>query len=78
MLSENKHDLTERPIYKKLILFFLPIFAGNVFQQLYVTVDAIVIGRFAGLYRVAHIHSLWCRRDCTGVLLIYVRRLKVG
>lgn len=43
-----KQKLTEGPIGKQLFRFFLPILFGTFFQQLYNTVDAIVVGRFVG------------------------------
>ena len=43
-----KETLTEGSIGKQLINFFLPIMFGTFFQQLYNTVDAIVVGRFVG------------------------------
>ena len=46
--TEAHHDLTRGPIGKKLVFFFLPIAAGTIFQQLYNTVDAMVVGRFVG------------------------------
>ena len=44
----GNHDLTTGVIWKKLILFFLPIAAGTLFQQLYNTVDTMVVGKFVG------------------------------
>lgn len=41
-------DLTRGPIGKMLFLFFLPIAAGNLFQQLYNTADALIIAKFVG------------------------------
>lgn len=40
-------DLTEGPIIKNLLLFAMPLFAGQLLQQLYNMVDAWVIGNFA-------------------------------
>lgn len=40
--------LTEGSIGKALLKFFFPIMFGTFFQQLYNTVDAIVVGRFVG------------------------------
>jgi putative efflux protein, MATE family len=45
---ENQYDLTQGVIWKKLLLFFLPIAVGTLFQQLYNTVDAVVVGQFVG------------------------------
>lgn len=41
-------DLTEGNIPKQIFYFTLPMLIGNVFQQLYNTVDSIIIGRFEG------------------------------
>ena len=46
-------DLTQGPIWKKLILFFLPIAASTWFQQLYNAVDSIIVGRFVGTEALA-------------------------
>lgn len=41
-------DLTEGNIPKQIFYFTMPMLIGNVFQQLYNTVDSIIIGRFEG------------------------------
>ena len=43
---ENK--ITEGVIWKQLLLFFFPILVGTFFQQLYNTVDAVIVGRVVG------------------------------
>ncbi|MDO5540744.1 MAG: MATE family efflux transporter [Eubacteriales bacterium] len=40
--------ITEGVIWQQLLIFFFPILIGTFFQQLYNTVDAVVVGRFAG------------------------------
>ena len=50
---ENRNDLTQGVIWKKLIVYFLPIAAGTLFQQLYNAVDAIVVGKFVGTEALA-------------------------
>ena len=47
MLNKNI-NLLSGEIYKSLILFAVPIFLSNVFQQLYSTVDMVVVGYFLG------------------------------
>ena len=47
-LKETQNDLTQGVIWKKLLAFFFPILLGLLFQQLYNTVDAVIIGRFCG------------------------------
>ncbi|HIS30413.1 MAG TPA: MATE family efflux transporter [Candidatus Limivivens intestinipullorum] len=42
------NQITEGRIWKPLLMFFLPIALGTLFQQLYNTVDAVVVGRFVG------------------------------
>ena len=41
-------SITEGSIIKPLLLFFFPILFGTFFQQLYNTVDALVVGNFIG------------------------------
>ena len=47
--------ITEGVIWKQLLRFFFPIFLGTVFQQLYNTVDAVIVGRFVGTQALAAI-----------------------
>lgn len=49
----KNHDLTTGSIAKKLVLFFIPIAIGTLFQQLYNTADAIVVGKFVGTEALA-------------------------
>ena len=42
------NDMTEGTIWKHLVKFAFPLFIGNIFQQLYNTVDSIVVGNFVG------------------------------
>lgn len=41
-------DFTKGNITKQILLFSLPMLIGNVFQQLYSMVDAMVVGRYVG------------------------------
>ena len=41
-------SLTEGPVFGGMMRFFLPIMLGTLLQQLYSTVDAVVLGRFVG------------------------------
>jgi len=49
--------LTEGSISKKIILFALPIFLGNLFQQLYNVVDSLVVGNILGKEALAAVSS---------------------
>lgn len=42
------HDITEGVIWKQILIFFFPILVGTFFQQLYNTIDAIIVGRYMG------------------------------
>jgi len=44
----NNNGITEGVIWKQLLSFFFPILLGTFFQQLYNTVDAVVVGNFLG------------------------------
>ncbi|MBQ9142764.1 MAG: MATE family efflux transporter, partial [Lachnospiraceae bacterium] len=48
MKTKKKIDMTQGAIMKLVVLFALPICAGNILQQLYNTVDTMVVGRFCG------------------------------
>lgn len=48
MNSSKKIDMTQGSMMKLVFLFALPICAGNILQQLYNTVDTLVIGNFCG------------------------------
>ena len=42
------NQITEGVIWKQLLKFFFPILFGTFFQQLYNTVDAVIVGRYVG------------------------------
>lgn len=46
--NKIKNQITEGVIWRQLLRFFLPILVGTFFQQLYNTVDAVVVGQFVG------------------------------
>lgn len=46
-------NITEGVIWKQLLTFFFPILLGTFFQQMYNTVDTIVVGRFVGTQALA-------------------------
>lgn len=43
-----EHDMTSGNITRQIFLFSLPIVMGNIFQQLYNTADAIIVGQMIG------------------------------
>lgn len=49
----DRGDLTTGVVWKKLVIFFLPIAAGTCIQQLYNAVDGLIVGRFVGTQALA-------------------------
>lgn len=41
-------EITSGVIWKQILLFFFPILFGTLFQQLYNTIDAVLVGQFVG------------------------------
>ena len=52
---KTKNQIIEGVIWKQLLIFFFPIMVGTLFQQLYNTVDAIIVGRFVGKQALASV-----------------------
>lgn len=50
-------DMTEGVVWKQILLFAGPVFLGNLFQQLYNTVDSIIVGNFLGSNALAAVSS---------------------
>lgn len=50
-------DMTHGSIVRLLITFALPLLLGNLFQQLYNTVDSLVVGNFVGKEALAAVGS---------------------
>lgn len=49
--------MTEGNIWKQLFLFSVPLILGNLFQQLYNTVDSIIVGNYIGSEALAAVGS---------------------
>ncbi|MCD7812662.1 MAG: MATE family efflux transporter [Lachnospiraceae bacterium] len=52
-MTSRVQDMTEGRPLKLIILFALPLMAGNVFQQLYTLVDTMVVGQALGVNALA-------------------------
>ncbi len=68
-------DLTEGNIIKNIILFALPLLAGQIFQNLYNSVDSIVVGRTVGVTALAAVTSC---SDISQVIVGFFTGLSVG
>ncbi len=56
-LARQTGDITQGVIWKQLLAFFFPLWFGTFFQQLYNTVDTVVVGRFVGKTALAAVGS---------------------
>ena len=57
LFRQKAADMTEGPIWRHIINFALPMMVGLVFQQLYNTVDTIIVGQFVGKEALAAVGS---------------------
>ena len=57
MSTESKTRMTEGSIARRIILFAIPLFLGNLFQQLYNTADSLIVGNFLGSNALAAVSS---------------------
>lgn len=53
----SKTSMIEGTIWKKITFFALPLFLGNLFQQLYNTADSLIVGNFLGSNALAAVSS---------------------
>ena len=53
MMEKETNLMTEGVIWKQLLLFSIPLLVGNLFQQLYNTVDSIIVGNYVGSQALA-------------------------
>lgn len=53
MAAKRTIDMTQGPIISKALLFALPIVIGSILQQMYSTVDTLVVGRYCGAASLA-------------------------
>ncbi|SCJ48371.1 Multidrug export protein mepA [uncultured Flavonifractor sp.] len=56
-MAKTMEPMTSGAIWKRMILFALPLMLGNLFQQMYNTVDSLIVGRFVGSSALAAVSS---------------------
>lgn len=56
-MMNSQKGLTEGVIWQQLLYFFFPILIGTFFQQLYNTVDTIIVGQYLGTHALAAVGS---------------------
>ncbi len=52
-------DLTDGPIFERLVRFSLPMIAGNLLQQVYNLADTLIVGRFISSDALASVGSVY-------------------
>lgn len=73
--SFRKGDLTEGNIVRNIILFALPLVAGQILQNLYNSVDSIVVGKYVSTTALAAVTSC---SDISQLLVNFFTGLSVG
>lgn len=68
---KREQNITEGVIWKQILIFFFPILMGAFFQQMYNTVDTIIVGRYVGTQALAAVGS-------TGSLINLVSGFFIG
>lgn len=68
-------NLTEGPVFKKLIAFVLPIMATSFLQQLYITLGSMIVGSLGGKEQLA---AIGATASLTNLLLNFFIGLSVG
>ena len=56
-MAKTTESMTSGVIWKKVTFFALPLFLGNLFQQMYNTVDSLIVGNFLGSSALAAVSS---------------------
>ena len=61
-MKHTERRLLEGSVWRGIVSFAVPIFFGNLFQQLYNTVDSLIVGNFLGSDALAAVSSSrWAR-----------------
>ena len=58
--------MTEGTIWRQILLFSIPLILGNLLQQMYNTVDSIIVGNFVGSNALAAVGS------CTSLICLLI------
>lgn len=66
-----ERSLTDGSIFKKLILFALPMIAGNLLQQVYNLVDTFIVGKFIGVDALAAVGACYA-------LMVFITSIIIG
>ncbi len=67
----KEENLTQGPIFQKLLRFSLPMIAGNLLQQIYNLVDTLVVGKCIGANALAAVGSAY-------TLMVFLTSIIIG
>ena len=68
---KNRVDMTSGPLFKKIVLFAIPIALSSILQLLFNAADQIVVGKFSGTESLAAVGS-------TSALISLIVNLFIG
>ena len=83
----NQNNMLSGSIIKPIVNFALPVFFGNLFQQMYNLVDTVIVGRSLGTYALAGVGSTTglsflvlslCNGLCNGLSVSVSQRYGAG
>ena len=69
---DARRDMTVGTEWKELLLFSLPIMAGQFLQQLYNTVDSIVVSRYGGATQAISDAMFAAVGSCTSLIFLFL------
>ena len=68
-------DMTEGPLFKKILLFSIPLMASSLLQLLYNAADIIIVGRFVGKGALA---AVGATSALTALIINFFIRTRIG
>ena len=57
-MAVSQYLMTEGSVPKKIISFAIPVFIGQLFQQMYNTADSLIVGKMIGKTALAAVTSV--------------------
>ncbi len=69
---DKRRDMTVGSVWKELLLFSLPIMAGQFLQQLYNTVDSIVVSHYGGATQEISDAMFAAVGSCTSLIFLFL------
>lgn len=74
-MVKTQMDLTRGPIFRKLMLFSLPILLGSIVTELYNVADSMIVGRFIGAQALAAVSAC---SPSSSIINMFLVGLQVG